>query len=201
MGYTNRFKAFQAPSRYIFKDPDTKRKFEAPNKKELIQHIQSYREQNRLKPIQALEAVLENYWCSLPENAGKCETLPLKRGWFQYLKGGVSLLENIFMGEKNMVSQEEADIRSEICSECPHNVFPDKGPFVKWSDEIAGAATGGRQSSKHNLLGNCEICSCPLRAKVFHKHPKPSREEKEKMPSFCWQKNVFQKDVSGKGAR
>ena len=137
MGIINKFKPFKTPYRWIFVDPDTQRAYSALTKKELFNQIINYRDQNKLAPIQALEHVIENYLCSLPENASNCEPEKLKRGWMSFIKGGVAVLENIFYGEKNMVSQEEADRRSEICLQCPNNVFPDRGGFVKWTDEVA----------------------------------------------------------------
>ena len=136
-----------------------------------------------------MDQVLENYWCGLPENAGKCSVVNLSRGWYHYLKGGIALLENMFFGEKNMVSQEEADARGSVCIECPFNVFPDRDAFIQWSDEIAEASTGGKRSKHHDELGNCEICTCPLRAKVWNKDAKMTEKESEKAPDFCWAKN------------
>jgi hypothetical protein len=87
-----------------------------------------------------------------------------------------------------MVGDEEAQVRAQTCFKCPHNVFPDKGEFLAWSDEIAEAATGGRRVVGQEELGNCEICTCPLRAKVFAKDLKMKVEEREKLPDWCWQK-------------
>lgn len=187
-GVIKRFKAFQGPTTLEFIDPDTGFHYKAATKEALFDLIINYRIQNRLDPIKALDTVLENYWCSKPENAGKCEVVQLSRGWYHYLSGGISLLENLFFGEKNMVTQEDADWRAAICSECKHNVFTDKGDFIKWSDEIAEASTGGKKSKFYDELGNCEICTCPLRAKVWAKEASMTKEESDKAPSWCWAK-------------
>lgn len=178
---------FAAPARFVFLDPDTKHEYSAPSKEELIRHIEGYRTQNRLKPIESLAVILENYWCGLPENMGKCAQLPLRRGLLSYVKGGVALIENILM--KKMVSVEEAEARAKICLSCPHNVFPDKDAFVKWSDELAENATGGRRVSAHEQLGNCDVCTCTLKAKVwFGGTLRLTGAERQKMKAVnCWQ--------------
>lgn len=109
-----------------------------------------------------------------------------------YIKGGISLIKNIYYGDKNMVSEAVADKRSTICAECPFNVFPDKGAFLKWSDDIAEGSTGGKRSVNHDLLGSCEICTCPLKAKVWYKAPDGrymTDKELAQAPSYCWQRN------------
>ena len=181
-----RLKPFSAPAKYVFRDPDDGHSYAAHTKEQLFRQILGYREQNRLPPIDALDAVLENYWCSLPENCGACEPVPLKRGWIEYLKGGVALVEDIFFGEANIVDVGDAEARAKICVDCPENVFPDKGFFMIWADNIALAARGDRHTNQDDLLGNCAVCTCPLRAKIWHKQATFSTTEAEKAPEHCW---------------
>lgn len=104
-----------------------------------------------------------------------------------FVKGGIALVENLLY--KNMVDQNTADARAAICVECPYNVFPDKGGFLKWSDDIAEASTGGKKSIFHDRLGSCEVCTCTLKAKVFYSGKiKLTDEERTKMLAVnCWQ--------------
>jgi len=184
-----RLKPFCVPRSYIFSDPDTHRLHRHSTREGLKSIIQTYRSQNELEPIENLDLVLENYWCSLPENISVCQEAPLRRGFVSYLKGGVALISDLFFGSQNIVSQEEADRRAEICVRCPHNVFPDKKGFVAWSDSIALHSTDGKKSLYHEQLGNCGVCTCPLRAKVFRKGPfRLSPEEWQEMNKVgCWQ--------------
>lgn len=183
---------YQGPASFHFRDPDTGYIFRARDRQALITRIISYRAQNGLDPIEALPQVLENYWCSLPENRGRCE--PVKkfmRGWLQYVRGGVALLMNVLY--KEFVTQDEADTRAVICVRCPYNVFPKKSGFDVWADSVAEQMVGDRKSIHHKLLGNCEVCSCPLRAKVFYKGKIDlTEEEQKKMQRVnCWQvKNI-----------
>ena len=182
------FQPFQGPSRFTFKDPDTGRQFDEPSKAALIQRINQYRSANNLEPLDHLSFVLENYWCGLPENRGKCVPVPaLQRGVMGFLKGGIAVLKNLMY--KQFAHQNVADERSRQCAKCPFNIFPDRGPFVKWSNEIALHSTDGRRSEKHDELGECAVCSCPLRAKVFI--DEAVSLEKEWIPKLesvqCWQ--------------
>lgn len=180
-------KPFLAPRRPIFIDPDTGRTITAKTRPELIQKIVTYRAQNELEPIENLNLVLENYWCCLPENKPVCEEVTLKRGWLGYLKGGLTLIKTMLYN--NFVPQEEADRRANICVNCPQNIKDiEKSPAIAWSDDIAEHVIGERKSKYHDELGNCRVCSCLLKAKVWYTdEPGLSKEEVSLLPSFCWQ--------------
>lgn len=184
-----KFKPFEVSGAWEFIDPDTNYKYIAPNKKELIQLIVGYRSQNKLDPIPSLDVVLESYLCTLPCNTGKCKPYgKLTRGLMAYMKGGIALVANLWYD--NTVSQKEADRRSSVCFSCPLNVFPDRGPFVQWSDNIAEASIGKKKSEYHDDLGNCAACSCPLRAKVWYPGPvdlNPGEETLMRSVKNCWQ--------------
>lgn len=189
-----KFKAFCGAKRWYFPDPDnTDHMHEGATRAELVRNIVFYRSQNQLPFIEELHTVLDSYLCSRAENIGACSPLPLRRGLYGFLRGGVALISNVWYNKT--VSQEEADRRSEICKDCINNVFPDKGPFIKWSDEMAVASVGDKKSKYHDDLGNCEICTCPLRAKVWfdEKITLTSKEKqamKESTSGRCWQLKV-----------
>lgn len=164
--------------------------FEESSKANLIARIEAYREINKLESIESLSFVLESYWCGLPENAGNCVPVEVKRGVLGYLKGGVALVKQMMY--KSFARQEVADARSVQCSTCEFNVFPDKTGFIAWSDKIAEASVGERRSIKHDELGNCAVCSCPLRAKVFYNGVvdiQPEWAEKFNKVN-CWQRDL-----------
>lgn len=161
------FKAFQAPQSYVFVDPDTKHKYHATSESQIIADIIHYREQNQLPPIEHLNTVLHNYWCSLPENAGKCEpSNKLDRDFYAYIKGGVALVAAYLY--KTFTTQEEAERRASICASCPANQFPDKTGFIEFSDNLAARMTGNKRTKLHAQLGNCGCCTCLLKSKVFY---------------------------------
>lgn len=111
----------------------------------------------------------------------------MKRGWLATLKGGITLIKKVM--KDAYVPAEVAEARSEVCIRCPHNVFPDKGPFVKWADNLAEHATDGRRVSHHDEIGNCDLCTCVLRAKVWFEGPfKISEKDRPKYEAVnCWQ--------------
>ncbi len=185
-----RFKPFTGPVSYTFKDPDTGREFEEKSKAELIERISAYRKQNNLEELEHMGFVLENYWCSLPDNMNNCVPVEkLKRGLIGYIKGGIALLANLTY--KNPVHQVVADTRAKICTGCQLNVFPDQGGFIAWSNQIAEASVGDRKSKYHEELGQCGGCSCPLRAKVWYGGRIELTKEQESVmreaKPECWQ--------------
>lgn len=190
-----RFKTFEPSRSFQFKDPDTGFIHTAKNFKQLCQGIIKYREQNELEEIEEIEFVVENYLCGLPENCNSCvERKGMSRSFMQYVKGGVMLLKNAFFQEQ--VAQDVAEKRAAQCVTCKFNIFPDKGPFIAWSDDVAIQQVGERRVSVHNQLGNCDICSCALKSKIFFggKLPRFNEEEVKKLESVnCWQ-IALQKD-------
>lgn len=172
----------------MFKDPDTGRMFKASSRAELVKEIVAYRANNSLERLEGLNIVIDTYQCNLPENLGKCSPVPvLKRGLLGILKGGLAVIQNIAFSK--IADQATADARAAQCKDCPHNTFMDKGMFVKWQDEIAWHSVGDRKSKFHDELGNCGVCSCPLRAKVFWAGPidLPEDQKAEMRKVNCWQ--------------
>jgi hypothetical protein len=175
---------------FKFPDPDTNKMFEAASFDELIRSIRMYRAQNDLEEIEYLEAIVHHHLCKLPEHIGACERgKRLKRGLIPFIKGSVLLLKSLMYNQ--FVTQEVADERASTCASCPLNVFPDKGPFVAWSDELAVMTVGERKAKEHNNLGTCEGCGCPLRCKVWYGGniilTKKERSTIEAGQPKCWQ--------------
>lgn len=183
-----RFKAFVGPKVYEFMDPDTGYVYRENTFSDLLKSIISYREANKLETIPHIKTVVENYLCELPIHQDCCEPHPnIQRNFGKYIKGGVALLKSFLY--KNMVTQEVADKRSEQCADCPFNVFPEKDTFVILADRVAEKSIGDRRSKYHDDTGNCEICSCLIRSKVWYKGAIPiSDEEVVRMGKVnCWQ--------------
>lgn len=186
-----KFKPFNAPARYEFTDPDTGYLYEAKTEEDLIALIVSTRKLNGLAPLEELPLVIENYLCTQPINRGACKPNKLHRSLSAYIKGGIALLKNLYYGEASLVPQITADARSTVCKSCPFNSFPDKGPFLEWSDNIALSCVGEHRASNHEDLGSCTVCSCLLKAKVWFRGPFDLTPEQkstilEKKPD-CWQ--------------
>lgn len=186
MGIFKKFKIMEVPRRYVFVDPDKRYEFVAADMESLLNHIREYRAQNNLEPIESLESVVQNYLCGLPENAGRCEGLPLKRGWFQYIRGGVALVSMVMF--KRVVDQDEAEKRAMQCASCDNNSFPEENSFDQLADSLADAATGGKSVSVAKQLGICSVCTCVLRAAVFEggKHKVTPEEKVEMAKVNCW---------------
>ena len=183
-----KFRAFEAPSRFEFKDPDTGRQFVEASKQALIDRITAYRQVNNLEPIEHLSFVLESYWCQLPANIGKCQPIEhTPRGTFGYFKGGLALLTTVLY--KQFAPQKVADERSRQCAGCKFNVVPQTEGWVGWANSLAKTCTDGKKSEKHDELGQCNVCTCPLRSKVFYTGEVESKPEwKAKFKEVnCWQ--------------
>lgn len=116
--------------------------------------------------------------------------MALNRGLAAVWKGGILLLKSLMY--QTFATQEVAEARAKQCVKCPYNVFPDKTGFIKWSDKLAEKTVGSRKTSNNDNLGNCEVCSCPLRCSVWYMGEKKfTEEELEKLDEVkCWQLNL-----------
>jgi hypothetical protein len=185
-----KLKPLREPARYIFKDPDSGREFQQNTRQALINEVVNYRINNRLEAIENLNLVLENYWCSLPENIALCDVFNLKRGWTDYLKGGIALLKDSLYPADSRVTQEEAEERALICKQCPYNVRPTKTGAFQVADDVVETYLGkGTTTSSDKFLGTCSVCTCPLRFKVHVKGPFDiDHMQRDKMVKVsCWQ--------------
>lgn len=187
-----KFKPQGGAHRFFFRDPDTGNEFQAANKGELIKHIVTYREQNGLPKLEELNTVIENFLCFQPENLGQCEPRELHRSLLGTIRGGVALLQNVFIPEHARCSQEEAERRAKICSTCPLNmaVGGDQKPVLAaWGDKVAEASLHGSKTPDNDKLFTCAVCGCPLKVITYHKEfAKEPEDKKAKYPDFCWKK-------------
>lgn len=187
----SKFKPFQGPLQFVFKDPDTGVRFQEDSKKLLMDRITAYRMQNGLEAIEFLGDVLENYWCMLPENVGKCESKGLEIGVLPFIKGGITILKNYLYSK--VVPQNVAEKRGEQCASCEFNKMPDNEGVRQWLDMVAINSVKGNRTKNYDKLGTCDVCKCCLNMKVFYAGTidKPSIAEQRKYDKVkCWQLEI-----------
>lgn len=190
-----KFRAFEASPTIEFRDPDTGHTYKAPTLTELYKNIVLYRLQNKLEPIELLRETVETYLCSLPENANKCQASEMHRSVMTYVKGGVQLFKNLIF--RKYASQAVAEQRAQQCEKCEFNVQLDKSHLMEFADNLAIMQVGERRTSNRDKLGNCEVCTCSLRSKVFFAGAldKFKDEEVVKLKSVnCWQLKLAGQD-------
>lgn len=179
---------------FVFKDPDTGMMYgPESSKKTLLDRITLFRQQNQLPEIEYLSDTVENYWCGLPENGGRCEIKDLPLGILATIKGGIAVLKNYMY--KSFISQEIAEERAKQCASCKYNIPPETEGVKSWLDAIALNSVGDKRTSQYDRLGTCEVCTCPLNMKVFYdgKIPKPTIEQTQKYESVkCWQLGIIE---------
>lgn len=144
-----------------------------------------------MPPIEYLADVLEMYWCSLPENVGRCEPRVFPLGIMATLRGGIAVLKNYMY--KSFVSQEVAEKRAKQCASCKYNVRAEADK--DYLDLIAINSVGAKRTAQYDRLGKCSVCACNLNMKVFFdgKIEKPSPEQQEKYDEVsCWQKEIIE---------
>jgi len=191
-----KFKALEISRVVEFKDPDTGLLYTAKNLSALYGKIVSYRVQNQLEMIDHLAEVVANYLCGLPENCNKCEPLKMHRSWYTTVQGGMLLLKNMWF--KKQCSQKTAEARAAQCVTCKFNVFPDKGPWMAFADNIAIGQVGDKHVSVEKETGSCSVCTCVIRSKVFWGDTLPAFPD-DQVSKFrevsCWQLKLSGQDA------
>jgi hypothetical protein len=117
-------------------------------------------------------------------------------GAIKQLAAGAEILRE-WLGEGAVpVARELAEARAETCVKCPENGL---GDLTRWfttftSESIRKGVEALQKQDlkvvKHDKLGICNVCLCPLKLKVFtplkHITPHLSAEVQAKLPAHCW---------------
>jgi len=153
-----------------YTDPDTGYAFNErySGLTELTGRVKQYRLFNELEPIPNLSLVIEDWLCGQPKMGAHCrDAKVVSRTLRQYLKGAQASAKMLAAGEKAYVSQQVADARAEVCVGCRFNKKIDKhSRLQRYTDKYVRSMVGDRKTSFDDKLYSCEVCSCPLRAKV-----------------------------------
>lgn len=175
------------PRGWRFVDPDTGFRFRRryQSLEELEEHVKRYRRMNNLEPIPHLPEVIQNWLCSHPGMAAHCvETTVKSRTLRQYLEGAKAAAKVYLQGVNAFVSQEVAESRAEMCSNCKFNKKNEHDNRAqKYTDKYVESLVGDRETGFDENLFSCSVCSCPLRPKVHFDQKiiedALTREEKE----------------------
>ena len=164
------------PGGWRYTDPDTGFYFDERYSSllELVGRVKQYRLFNELAPIPNLSLVIEDWLCCQDRDRMDIHCREVKivsRTLRQYLKGAQASAKMIAAGEKAYVSQQVADARAEMCVGCRSNKKNNKhSRLERYTDKYVESMVGNRKTSFDDKLFSCEVCSCPLRAKVHVSH-------------------------------
>lgn len=198
------------PGGWRFKDPDTgldyNRRYK--NRDELFSHIRKYRAANRLQPLEKLQAIVERWICAHAAAAGACREEPKTRSVKQYIEGLTAVVRAKLASDSDrLCNQLVAEARAATCVRCPHNKFNAKqSKLEEYTDNYVQSLVGSRRTPSDDKLFSCEVCSCPLRAKVHfgQKLVEGSLTAEERvllpaglpgldgLPLYCWQTNPIE---------
>jgi hypothetical protein len=202
------------PGGWRYVDPDTRFVFDRDYRflNDLLEHIKTFRAQNRLEPIPDLQMVVEEWLCHQPNMKGYYKEVPNPRTMSQYLRGTRAIARTLARSalrlSESYCPPEEAEARAAICEQCFHNDIPhEQSALAAMADTAIQELVGDRSTSKDRKLFTCLVCTCPLRAKVHfsnsliqediseterYRYPNglPGRDGK---PVYCWQRKPLSK--------
>lgn len=196
------------PGGWRYVDPTTEFKYDKQYRSlaELIEHVQTYRANNKLEPIPELEMVISEWLCYQPNTSYR--VVPTPRNPSQYFRGGLAMARAM-LSKSPYCSQSSAEKRAETCARCMYNQVPEsKGPIESMTDKAIQSIVGDRKTSKDQELFICIVCSCPLRAKVHFAQDIVEEEireveryrlpngfpGKDGKPLYCWQINPIKEE-------
>jgi len=158
------------PGGWRYVDPDTGFKFKKRYNSfaDLVKHVESYRNHNKLPKIPKLEMVIQSWLAEQPNMARYVHDVSVKdRSLLQYLSGAKAAVKMLWEGERAFELQVIAEKRAQMCLRCRHNK-PNKSDsdLRRYTDEYVQDIVGQRKTPFDDKLFTCEICSCALRPKV-----------------------------------
>ena len=160
---------------------------------ELYHKILKVRLGNR-QPIDRLQEEINNYIASIsPSHVVR--TIPQVIRKEKSLSDRVynwacSLYDN-FRPHKLQTPIQEANIRSEICVNCPHNIRyrSNCGSCASQTDRLTTAVKNGRHSAYEHRLGGCNILGIDLSTAVLLEDDMlGEKTNDERLPNNCWRK-------------
>lgn len=199
-----------------FVDPDTDYEYSKPYEtfEQLEAHVQEYRKQNKLPPLDEFRQVWENWICQEFGMETRCCPVgeDIKRNFEQYMKGAKAWIRTIFKKEK-WVSQEEANRRAAVCVNCNQNLINIGHRMSQfYTDKFMRHQVGNRKTPSDNKLYTCKICTCILRSKVHYNSKEVSdsltsteigrlsyepKDVSTRRPVKCWQLQTVEENKNG----
>lgn len=202
------------PGGWRYVDPDTQfyygRHYRSLD--ELLDHVRTYRAQNKHDPISDLRLVVEDWLCCQPAVGRYCkeEPSPAGRTIGHYAQGAKAAVEiavskaaaSVGIANGPFVSLAVAEKRAAICVRCHYNEENEShSRLSRYTDTYVAGIVGNRKTSADGELLSCTICTCALRPKVHisdsiikstmkssdkPRFPNGSLGKDEK-PLHCWQ--------------
>lgn len=167
---------FPVPSSgFWYKDSDTGKEFKAAAHKTfeaLEYHVQQYRKQNNLPPIENFRECWEHFICVNSQKDFKMccpREDKIARSFKQYIAGGLAYIKSIFQKEEEkFVQKEEAQRRADMCLQCQLNRKNYGHNFAQYyTDKLMRRSVGNRFVNNWQQLYTCMGCSCILNSKVW----------------------------------
>ena len=115
---------------------------------------------------------------------------PKRQVTFGDVRNFLAVLREWMATRADFVSPEEAERRASICSGCPENVPASGCAGCTNLVSLVTSVIGGRETSKDEVLENCNVCGCANKAQVHIPLEVLAKGLTSDMafPSICWKK-------------
>lgn len=189
------------PGSWRYKVPETGQVFSGPSEHALITQLQAHYKANGY-PIPSpdeLKPRIEAFICAaVPDYCTGNEPAKFVDGFsFHTVIYGTKTLSkwlfgSLLKGERQFVSQGQANVRASVCVGCHFNDEPQgcTGCNSGALKAAVSALIGPRTTNYDDRLKSCRVCNCLMKAKVHLPYEvlwnNMSDQQKALLPNYCW---------------
>lgn len=192
-------RTYAPPGGWRYTVPETGQRFRGVSDYQLKCELEAHYRANQLQIPSDLDARIEQFVCEQePDYCTDAHGQPVRDGRRSFVHEITTVLQGTrtlfawMAGGRQLVDASLSERRASVCVACPMNQEPEgcTSCNAKTTREVVTQIVGTRQTSLHNQLKACKVCSCWLAAKVqlphavLWNHMPPAL--KEQLPASCW---------------
>jgi hypothetical protein len=168
-------------------------RYDAPSYQELYQKLLKIRLNNR-QPFDRLQEEINNYIASISPTH-TIRTIPQvirkEKSLSDRIYNWACNLYDMFRPHKQQTPLHEANIRGEVCANCPHNLRyrSNCGSCADQTGRLLTAVKNGRHSTYEHRLGGCNVLGIDLSTAVLLEDDMlGDKSNDSRLPDNCWRK-------------
>lgn len=157
---------------------------------DLVKNCQKLTVANNKIPSVNFPKEVETALCDrVPVSCVPCTTIKQSVGFAAIVRWVRAMYQFAVNGKFELVTQEEAERRAEICARCPQQVSTSGCWGCKGIAGMLPAIAGARKTSFDTNLKACGVCGC-YNAVAVHLPTNVQGGEDLEFPEWCWKKTT-----------
>jgi len=176
--------------------------FEAQTFDDVVALVVDHRKSNHKPAGNPAQEIQDQICAKHPETCLDKMSPPPPTTFLENVRSFAQAGKNFVLAGGALVSQNDANIRADVCFKCHNNVPSGEarqapggcghcGKMVQMGiDAVRNIVLAGRTTPRDSVLLACRLCGCDLKLKVWFpvKYFDPKCEKANDWPTFCWMK-------------